>query len=407
MPLRSETQDPAADAAGLLLRIGIGVLALALPCASVASRRPIFVLLPLGAVLVMVGGLLTPRSGLRRHLSVALTSPLTLIVLALLAWAGLSLVWTPLPQLAAQRFFRMAGLVLVAAGAVACLPDHVKASNSNLLPIGLSAAALALVGVALAAPAAAGVADPDGNTLQRAAVALVTLIWPALGALALRERVASAGLVAVAVALGVGVVWTPQALVALIVGLLVFAVAYSDPKLTGRALAFIAAGFVLAAPLIPLAAQTLPAPLHSIPALEGLFAWGGVERGEGLRLITGHGFDAAVRALIAGLLPSATPRGLLFEVWYELGVMGALGVAWALWRAFRAGARAPGLLAPFVLAAEACVFTLAVSGIALAQLWWVALIATMAVMFAIVLRGMNRSERVRAPVGVRVEPPPL
>ena len=40
---------------------------------------------------------------------------------------------------------------------------------------------------------------------------------------------------------------------------------------------------------------------------------------EKLLLVTGHGFEALVRAVQTGIFPPLTPRGQLFAVWYELG----------------------------------------------------------------------------------------
>ena len=57
---RRLSEDPAAAAAGLILRLGIAILALAVPCGAVISRRLLFVLMPVGAALMLIGGLLQP-----------------------------------------------------------------------------------------------------------------------------------------------------------------------------------------------------------------------------------------------------------------------------------------------------------------------------------------------------------
>ena len=71
--------DPAAEAAGLILRLGIGILAIGVPCGAVISRRLVFVLMPVGAALIVIGGLLMPgeRKRLEQLRGVA-TSPLVL-----------------------------------------------------------------------------------------------------------------------------------------------------------------------------------------------------------------------------------------------------------------------------------------------------------------------------------------
>lgn len=392
---RRLSEDPAAAAAGLILRLGIAILALAVPCGAVISRRLLFVLMPVGAALMLIGGLLQP--GERGRLVAVrglVFSPLVQAMAFLVLWAGFSLLWTPFPELAIERFLKTAGTVAVAAMAIAALPHQVKASNSNLLPIGVAAAAIAIVAVSLLTPAALSRAGEEDGNLQRATIGVVVLAWPALGALALRQRVAAAGVIAVAVAIAAVVVWIPSALAALIVALLTFSSAWSNPAQAGRILAFVAAALILAAPGIPLAIQPLlPARLDP----DGLFAaiptWADIIRSEGLRLVTGHGFDSAVRALAFGYLPARAPRGVLFEVWYELGALGAIGLAGLAWFAFRAAGRAPAAIAPFLLAALACALTIAVGGLSVAYLWWVTLLAVVAVGFAIVLRGHHRDAR--------------
>jgi hypothetical protein len=399
--------DPAAAAAGLLLRLAIAILAIGVPCAAVVSRRPIFVLMPIGAVLIAIASQLNPGGfqNVRRHMGAALRSPLVLVILFLIFWAGLSLVWTAYADLALERFLKTGGTVLLAAIAMACLPDSIKASNSNLLPIGVAAAALAIVVVAFAIPAATQGGDPDGTTLQRATIGLVILMWPALGALALRARIASAGAIAIGVSVTAVLVWMPAALAGLILALLTFSFAYSNPAPAGRFAGALAAAVILAAPAIPLVFDAL---LHARINPQGMFRpmliWNEIVRSEGLRLLTGHGFDTSVRAMIAGVLPQRVPRGILFEIWYDLGLVGATGLAALSWLAFVSASKAPPVLAPFLIAALACILTIAVAGFSIAQLWWMTLLGLAAIGFAVVLRGHHRTERLRATVVTQPRP---
>jgi hypothetical protein len=393
-------EDPAAAASGLILRVGIAILAIAVPCGAVISQRLLFVLTPVGAALMVIGGLMQPgergRLDAVRGLAFA---PLVQAMLFIVLWAGFSLLWTPFPEPAFYRFIKTAGTLAIAAIAIAALPHQVKASNSNLLPIGVAAAALAVVSVGLITPAAlARGFEEDGTTLQRATIGIVVLVWPALGALALRQRVAAAGVIAVAVAVVAVFVWMPGALAALIVALLTFSSAYSNPMLAARVLALVTAALIVLAPAIPLVAQVF---LTSRIDPDGIFAslpvWAQIVKSEGLRLVTGHGFDSAVRALANGYLPARAPRGILFEVWYELGALGAIGLACVAWNAFRAAGHASPAIAPFLLAALACALTIAIAGLSVAQLWWVTLLAVVGISFAIALRAHHREQR----VGVR------
>ena len=53
--------DPAQEAAGLLIRLGVAVLAIGVPCGAIFSRRLIFSMVPVGAALVLLGVVLSPR----------------------------------------------------------------------------------------------------------------------------------------------------------------------------------------------------------------------------------------------------------------------------------------------------------------------------------------------------------
>ena len=402
------SQDPAAGAANLVLRIGVLVLVIGAPCAAVVSRRMLFVLMPVGAVLMLIGALLLPGAveRIRRHLSVGVGSPIVLAAVFLMMWTGLSLLWTPYVDPAIERFLKTAGTALLVIVGVASLPDHFRASNSNLVAIGTAAAALAIVCVAILAPQITRVADADGTTLQRATIGVVVLLWPALSALILRDRIASAGVIAVVTSMAVVMVWTPMALGALIIGMLTFSSALSKPHLTGRVLGGIVAALIIFAPGIPLVLSPLLPNRIDPNGIAALVSdWGTVVRGEGLRLVTGHGFDAAIRALVAGILPARTPRGLLFDVWYELGVTGAVAMAVMLWFAFQSAARLGKLIAPCMIAALASASAIALSGLAGAQLWWMTLLGVVALAFAIVVRGQSRTERVHAQ-GQPVRPRP-
>ena len=395
------SQDPAAGAANLVLRIGVLVLVIGAPCAAVVSRRMLF-------VLMLIGALLLPGAveRIRRHLSVGVGSPIVLAAVFLMMWTGLSLLWTPYVDPAIERFLKTAGTALLVIVGVASLPDHFRASNSNLVAIGAAAAALAIVCVAILAPQITRVADADGTTLQRATIGVVVLLWPALSALILRDRIASAGVIAVVTSMAVVMVWTPMALGALIIGMLTFSSALSKPHLTGRVLGGIVAALIIFAPGIPLVLSPLLPNRIDPNGIAALVSdWGTVVRGEGLRLVTGHGFDAAIRALVAGILPARTPRGLLFDVWYELGVTGAVAMAVMLWFAFQSAARLGKLIAPCMIAALASASAIALSGLAGAQLWWMTLLGVVALAFAIVVRGQSRTERVHAQ-GQPVRPRP-
>ena len=115
--------DPATMAGQVLLRIGVALFAVGVPCAAVVSRRTLFVLMPMAALLIIIGGLLLPGVAMRllRHLRSALTRPLIVISLVLLVWSALSLIWTPFPALAMERAAAAVARALRAGGVGAAL----------------------------------------------------------------------------------------------------------------------------------------------------------------------------------------------------------------------------------------------------------------------------------------------
>ena len=401
---RSQSQpagDPATMSGQVLLRIGIAIFAIAVPCAAVVSRRSLFVLMPLAALLLIIGGLLLPgaRAQLARHLGAAFSRPLVLIPLALLIWAGLSFIWTPFPALALERFVKTVGTVLITVAAMACLPTRLKPANSNLLAIGLAAAALATLAVALLGLQPQRTPEPDGgDTLRRAVAGLVVMLWPALASLALRERMRAAGLLGVAVASAALAVMAPIALTALIISFAVFSASYAAPERMAKPLGAALAALMLGAPLLVLALDPLASRLDQTGLFGTLHIWAEIVRSEGLKLITGHGFDTAGRALNAGLLPAGAPRGILFEIWYELGLVGAAATACLMWFAFTASARLSRATGAFLMAGIAAVLTISIAGVSVSQLWWTTQLACAALAWAAATRTRTAAESRRTTI---------
>jgi hypothetical protein len=384
--------DPAADAAGLLLRIGLAILAVALPVAAVLSRRAVFSLMPVGSVLILAAAVVSPSPGSLTRLRNALRSPVGLASLFLLGWAALSLLWTPFLNLAAERLFKVAGTVILVTMAGAFLPERTRVANLYLFPVGLSIATLMAIFVALRllffAP---GAYETESLTADRAAITLVAFLWPSLAALTARQRFIWGGVLAVATAVALVLSWTPVALAALAAGALTVVISMSQPKQASRILSLVIASIILFAPLMALAIS-----LH-LGDQPGIFEpsaiWGRMITTELPRLFTGHGLDTAIRGISMGYLPPQTPRGILFECWYELGIVGAIATAvvaaFAFWLA---GASHPGV-APFLLAGLVSTLTIAIWSENSAQIWWVSLLGAVSIVFVCVLRGQYRTSR--------------
>jgi hypothetical protein len=384
--------DPAADAAGLLLRIGLAVLAVGLPIASVLSRRAVFSLMPVGSVLILAAAVVSPSPGSMTRLRSALRSPVGIASLFLLGWAALSLLWTPFLTLAAERLFKVGGTAILVTMACVLLPERTRVANLYLFPVGLSVATLMAIFVALRQQfLAPGAYEAESVTADRAAITLVAFLWPALAALAARQRFVWGGGLAVATAVALVLAWTPVALAALAAGAITVVVSMSQPRQASRILGLAIAAIVLFAPLIALA---ISLDLSDQPGIfEPSAIWGGMIRAELPRLLTGHGLDTAIRGISMGYLPPQTPRGILFECWYELGIIGAMATAAVAGLAFLlAGASPPGV-APFLLAGLVSTLTIAIWSENSAQIWWVSLLGAVSIVFVCVLRGQYRTNR--------------
>ena len=128
--------------------------------------------------------------------------------------------------------------------------------------------------------------------------------------------------------------------------------------------------------------------------------WADLVVREPVRLITGHGIGMAALAPETGFLPPETPRSLLFEVWYDYGVIGAALTAMLLVSVSDVVGRLAPAVAPFVLAELVASLTIAFDGLDTTQLWWMTLLGLAALAFTTVVRGQYRTSR---PVA-RLEP---
>jgi hypothetical protein len=388
-------QDPAADAARLLQRLGYGVLAIGAPCAELLSSRAIFVFFPISVALLLMAAMLDPVRGAMPAMRAALATPLAWTSLALLGWAALSLLWTPFPSATAQ-LAKLAGTALLAFLAVGAMREHVRAGDLYLFPAGVALAMALMLIVALAAHAGA---DPNDGRLGRAGVSLVILLWPGMAGLAARGRNGLARLLLILAVVFVFAIGAPITVAALLVGVLALSFAISDAKRTVFDLGLLAAAIILLSPLAPALAPAAARWFYHVKLsllsepFPPLATAAEILLHEPLRLFTGHGFYAAVKGLETGLLPAHTPRVGLFELWYELGVIGAALGASVAWLAFRAAGRLGPRIAPYIVAALACDLTLFFLGEDFSQMWWATVLAVSAISAAAAHHSQYRTRR--------------
>lgn len=392
----SSAIEPAADAAALLRRLGFFTLFLLLPIAAVLTRRAVVVLAPIAMILLVIAAAL---DGAHRPLGAIwgrlLRSPPFLAGGLAIAWCALSLAWTPFPAPALERLVNLIATLGLAIGACLALPDRMRSANLYLLPLGIGLAAIGAIVLELVG-LSAGPHEDDGGSLERGLVVLTLLVWPAIAWLASRRRAVEGSGVAVLVALATAFGPQPSPILAFMAGAVVFGLAAMNRRLGVIATAIVVPGLVALAPLLPLVLRPLTAALlgPTSPVAVSFGIWRRIITSEPLRLITGHGLETALRGRFVGLLPANAPTSVLFELWFELGVVGALSVAAALLAtALRLGEHGPGSLVPSILAAFAAAFALACLGMGVAATWWIASLTVLIVLFVSVERGQFRTTR--------------
>ncbi len=389
-------EDVAAKAGGLLMRLGLAVLMIALPLAAIYSRRLVFTLMPVGAGLIFAGAALVPGNRVLADIRRALATPVAIAAVALCLWIAISLLWTPFVKAAFEQLAKCLGTIGLAFVVIAALPGRSRISNLNLMPIGAGISAVAAAAMVLVAP---GIIPNSGDlelsTLERAAVGLVLLVWPALAALGIRERWAWGGALAVAVTSAAVAVWTPAAMTGMAAGALVFSLSTANPRRMSWILAAFFALLLLGAPALLILADHWLATFPGVPSslAQPVAALADLVRESPGRLLTGFGYNTLGRATAGGLLPVNIPTTLALEVWFELGALGAVLVAAVVAGSFVAAGRIEGNGAAFLLAGETCILVIAFWGLATLQLWWITLLGATAISFGIVLKGQMREER--------------
>lgn len=390
---RLETTDPVASATALLRRLGFATLMLVIPTMALVSRRAVVVLAPIGIALLIIAALIDGENRPIRKSNLAFVGSTPVIAtIVLLVWISLSLIWTPFFEPAAGRVGSILSMTLLGIVGYYAFPDRMRASNLYLLPIGVGFAAI--VGLAFSFAAIQNLATPpDGfDTFQRGLVVIVIAVWPAVAWLSSRRRDVQALLLAVVV--GFASLSGPTFLpfIAFLAGGLTCILATAAPRAVVIALGRGSAALILLAPVFAILGAMLwngeeGTWLHS------LAVWRDIIVNEPLRLVTGYGLEAALRSRAAGLLSPDAPFSILFEIWYELGLVGAAAGALALDGAIRASAREHPQLTPGAMAAFASAFTMAAMGVSTTQMWWVTTLIVVGLIFIAIARGQFRTKR--------------
>jgi hypothetical protein len=394
-------EDPALEAGRLLTRIGVFLLFVVELIAPVIAGQTNYILLPVGAVLLLLGSAVAPdRREKTAPLREFLTAPPFLAALFLAAWAAVSLNWTPFHGGPAERYWKDAGTLGLVAIACGFLPARTRICDLNLLPIGVAAAAVGMIAAAvygyIARRSFTLEEILDGDALARSGVGLVLIMWPACGALAMRGKWRFAA--ALILVSGVAVLFSGAQNVAppLITGIAVFGLSFGSPREARLWLAPLAAAAILLAPLLALGVRFLFQG-HAPDLLRGLDVWGQIFLTGGARSLLGHGFGSAIYGLFGGYIDPKSPRSLAFQIWFDLGLVGAAAFAAAAYKAFSLVGLVRPSLAPFLLAGLAAGLVVCLLGPAGEQLWAFTLAGLDVVAFVVVMRGQFRKKRPHLP----------
>ncbi len=383
--------DPAADAAAMLLRLGFAIFALVIPSATLMSRWVIVVLVPIGAVLIILSSLLRADSARLsdRALSHLASGP-GLACLLLVSWALVSLLWTPVRGEAAEKLFKLLGVVLLGFFAVIALPQRMRATNLHLITIGVAlGATLILVGSVSALLGQPVLRFPPA-TPERIVILLTVLGWIGAAWLLIKNRRSMAFALMVLVIAAIALGPNRAAFGPLAASLLVLALAWNRPEAAGRIVGLAVVAAIL---LLPFASA-----FGSQLGMAGLERWWQMILDEPLHFLTGRGFDAGNAARVIGVIGPELPVSLISDLWFDLGVLGALFFAIPVAWAFIAAGKLGYELAPATLAALSAAMTVALFDRNATQTWWFHGLAVFAIVLMSVERGRYRTLRPRAEI---------
>jgi hypothetical protein len=383
-----------ADAAHLLMRLGLILGFVVTPNALLFSQRAIFVVSPIAAALILTAGLVVePRIRVNKAFAF-LISPIGFGCLFVSLWAFASLIWTPFPAEAAPRLFKIVTTFLSVLPIAAVLPTRSRAANLYVLPFGVATASIGAI--VLSQLPSAGVQDvPPNETLSHAMSVSLLLLWPAMMAAVLRGRTIMAAVVAISAVTAAVSVQATTALLATVTAVLAFSAARVDQEKAGRWIGRIGAGSFIFAPCLPLLLGPLVG--DAVPGLSWLKVWNGILAADGIRLLTGHGFNYVASGYFHEYLGAETPKTSLFEIWTDLGVLGALASAALSYWSYRLAASQTEKVAPFWLGALTFVTAFGVFGGGTLQLWWITALAVGLVALILSTRGDFQTARPTAP----------
>jgi hypothetical protein len=224
------------------------------------------------------------------------------------------------------------------------------------------------------------------------------MLWPAMTWLHSRGRNVEALALPIVVALGALFTTNGLPLGGLAAGAVVFARTAISPSVGARLTALVMAGLLLIAPLLPFIMEPVAAGFlgpKSATAIS-LDTWSKVVLEDPLRLLTGHGLETSTRGRSFDLLSPNAPYTFLFEIWYELGLVGAVAGAVLLYSVVSGARGHRPILGPGMMATFASAFALGCLGIGTALVWWFTALVVVVLAFVAIEHGQYNTTRPKA-----------
>ncbi|HRN87715.1 MAG TPA: O-antigen ligase family protein [Hyphomicrobium sp.] len=325
--------------------------------------------------------------------------PEAYVLIAALALLSVSALWSPATERGAEHAFRIVMAALLIAALLAFGSAARMEGLDRALSFGLAAGALLL----LANLQFDGAMrtwmgfSPDVWRMNRAAVAIVLflplavlLIWR----LSPARVLAFIGICLAAVFLS----QSESAQLAAIVTVAVWAVAALKPIVVHRLVGATMVAAVLAMPfVVPFANDLVPAAVHEKVGYGTLTIrgeiWAAFADLVPEKLLFGHGMEASsiiwktpmaasLPQSVRDLLAFAHPHNAPLQVWFELGLVGAIFVAVLIVFALRAMERLPSERLSAATATTAAVFTVSTVSHGAWQSWWFCLVGLVAATYA-------------------------
>ena len=131
---RDADRDDAADASRFFSRIGYLVLAVGAPVGVVLHPLGLYVMFSIGVGLILIAAALDAEPGFFRRFMRPFFIPAFLALLAGLAWAALSVLWTPYPVAAGQLLLKLIVLLVATMLAVAAPRENASRDRSLSVP---------------------------------------------------------------------------------------------------------------------------------------------------------------------------------------------------------------------------------------------------------------------------------